>query len=114
MRAVLVTSADAANRDGEHEHPRTAAMVEGSLYSEGRVRRTIGALMRDGWIELTGHPATVARCPPSSRTSACTRTIRTNRKPRMTRGYRLETTAKTRLSDDMSCLKLKLLGTPSL
>ena len=97
MRAVLVTSADAANRDGEHEHTRTA-----------------GALMRDGWIELTGHPATVARCPPSSRTSACTRTIRTNRKPRMTRGYRLETTAKTRLSDDMSCLKLKLLGTPSL
>lgn len=56
MRAVLVTIADAANRDGEHAHPGMEAMVEGSLYSEGHVRRTIARLIEEGWIEQTEAP----------------------------------------------------------
>lgn len=56
MRAVLITIADAANRDGEHAHPGMDAMVEGSLYSEGHVRRTIAKLMEDTWVEQTEQP----------------------------------------------------------
>lgn len=52
MRAVLVTIADAANRDGEHAHPGMDAMVEGSLYSRATVFRTIKRLQDEGWIEV--------------------------------------------------------------
>jgi hypothetical protein len=56
MRAVLITIADAANRDGEHAHPGLDAMVDGSLYSEGHVRRTTTKLIADTWLEQTEAP----------------------------------------------------------
>ena len=52
MRMVLVTIADAANRDGEHAHPGMAAMCEGSLYSPSHVRATVAKLIADGWVEV--------------------------------------------------------------
>jgi hypothetical protein len=52
MRAVLVTIADAANRDGEHAHPGMKAMTEGSLYSRRSVVRVLGRLQAEGWIEV--------------------------------------------------------------
>lgn len=52
MRAVLVTIADAANRDGEHARPGIAAMVEGSLYGKSHVSRVISRLLAGGWIEI--------------------------------------------------------------
>ena len=55
MRMVLLTIADAANRDGEHAHPGVRAMCEGSLYSEPSVRRTLSRLVTDGWLEVTAH-----------------------------------------------------------
>lgn len=52
QRAVLLTIADAANRDGEHAHPGLAAMIEGSLYSRSRVLAVIAELLADGWCEI--------------------------------------------------------------
>jgi hypothetical protein len=53
LRAVLVTIADAANRDGEHAHPGIQAMIEGSLYSRRQVLALIADLEAEGWIEIT-------------------------------------------------------------
>ena len=52
MRAILITIADAANRDGDNARPGMRAIVEGSLYSEGSARRAIGKLVDDGWLEI--------------------------------------------------------------
>lgn len=52
MRAVLLTIADAANADGEHAHPGTRAMVEGSLYSERSVQETVKKLIAQEWVEV--------------------------------------------------------------
>lgn len=57
MRAVLICIADAANRDGDHARPGMQAIVDGALYSEGHVRRTIAKLITEGWIEQTEAPA---------------------------------------------------------
>jgi hypothetical protein len=56
MRAVLLTIADAANRDGAHAHPGLDAMVEGSLYSRRQVIDTAGELVAEGWavVEQAG------------------------------------------------------------
>lgn len=68
MRAVLLTIADAANRDGEHAHPGIEAMVEGSLYQRSTVFATLRRLTAEGWLEVEqegrgrGH-ATVYRLP---------------------------------------------------
>ena len=56
MRLVLLTIADAANRDGEHAHPSIAGMCEGALYSEPHVHRIVKSLIEAGWIEITGNP----------------------------------------------------------
>lgn len=56
MRAVLITIADSANRDGEHARPGMQAMVEGSLYSETTVNRTVRKLVEDTWVEQTEKP----------------------------------------------------------
>ena len=56
MRAVLLVIADAANRDGDHARPGMQAIVEGALYSEGHVRRTIAKLVEEGWVEQTAEP----------------------------------------------------------
>lgn len=53
MRAVLITIADAANRDGENAHPGLNAMIEGSGYSRSTVLAAVARLERDGWIETT-------------------------------------------------------------
>jgi hypothetical protein len=53
MRAVLITIADAANRDGEHSHPGLDAIIEGSLYGRSHVLATIKKLEDEGWIEVT-------------------------------------------------------------
>ncbi len=53
MRAVLITIADAANRDGEHSRPGVAAMVEGSLYGKSHVSAVLRRLVEDGWLEVT-------------------------------------------------------------
>jgi len=53
MRAVLITIADAANRDGEHARPGVAAMVEGALYGKSHVSRVLRRLVEDGWLEVT-------------------------------------------------------------
>lgn len=52
QRYVLMTIADAANRDGEHAHPGIAAMVEGSLYSRARVLGVVAELLAEGWVEV--------------------------------------------------------------
>ncbi len=52
MRAVLVTIADAANRDGEHATPGITAMVEGSLYGKSHVSRITKRLVEEGWVEV--------------------------------------------------------------
>lgn len=52
MRAVLVTIADAANRDGNHARPGIAAMVEGSLYGKSHVCRVVSRLIADGWVAV--------------------------------------------------------------
>jgi hypothetical protein len=52
MRAVLLTIADAANRDGEHSHPGVQAIVEGSLYGRTHVFRTLRKLETEGWLEV--------------------------------------------------------------
>lgn len=52
MRAVLVTIADAANRDGEHAHPGIAAMVDGSCYSRATVFRALDRLKEEGWVSV--------------------------------------------------------------
>lgn len=52
MRLVLITIADAANRDGEHAHPGLAAMIEGSLYGRRHVLATVKQLVDDGWLEV--------------------------------------------------------------
>ena len=57
QRLVLLTIADAANRDGEYAHPGMDAIVEGSLYSAGHARRAIARLVEDGWLEVTDHAA---------------------------------------------------------
>jgi hypothetical protein len=68
MRAVLITIADAANRDGENSHPGRDAMVEGSGYSRATVTEVLRRLEDEGWIEVTergrgrGH-ATTYRVP---------------------------------------------------
>jgi hypothetical protein len=68
QRAVLLTIADAANRDGEHSHPGVTAMIEGSLYSRSRVLAVLRELIVEGWVEIEeegrgrGH-ATVYRIP---------------------------------------------------
>ena len=53
MRAVLVTIANVARRDGTNAHPGMAAMVRGS----GRARATVFAALQrledEGWIEIT-------------------------------------------------------------
>jgi hypothetical protein len=53
MRWVLHTIADAANRDGENARPGMQAIVEGSLFSVGHVRRTLSKLIDEGWLEVT-------------------------------------------------------------
>lgn len=50
LRAVLVTIADAANRDGEHSHPGLTAMIEGSLYGRSQVLALVKQLVEDGWV----------------------------------------------------------------
>jgi hypothetical protein len=50
LRAVLVAVADAANRDGEHAHPGTAAICDGALYSRRQVQKLIGELVAEGWL----------------------------------------------------------------
>lgn len=68
LRAVLVTVADAANRDGEHAHPGLPAMIEGSLYGRSQVMKIVRELVEDGWLAVEeegrgrGH-ATVYRLP---------------------------------------------------
>lgn len=52
MRWVLHTIADAANRDGDNARPGIQAIVEGSLFSVGHVRRTIAKLIDEGWLEV--------------------------------------------------------------
>lgn len=52
MRAVLVTIADAANRDGEYARPGIAAIVEGSLYGKSHVSRILAKLISDRWLEV--------------------------------------------------------------
>lgn len=52
-RAILLTIADAANRDGEHAHPGNAAIVEGSLYGKAQALAIIGDLVKEGWLEVT-------------------------------------------------------------
>jgi len=52
MRAVLITIADAANRDGEHAHPGKEAMVEGSLYSRAMVTKIVRRLVDEGWVAI--------------------------------------------------------------
>jgi hypothetical protein len=51
-RAVLLTIADAANRDGEHAHPGVTAMVEGSLYSRPTVLRHVAEMVEEGWLVI--------------------------------------------------------------
>lgn len=53
MRAVLVTIADAANRQGEHAHPGLDAMIDGSLYSKRQVLRIVDDLVAEGWVSIT-------------------------------------------------------------
>jgi hypothetical protein len=53
MHAVLITIADAANRDGEHAHPGINAMVEGSKYGRRTVFNALRRLADEGWIEVT-------------------------------------------------------------
>ena len=53
MRAVLITIADAANRDGDHARPGVSAMVEGSLYGKSHVSRVLRSLVAEGWLEVT-------------------------------------------------------------
>ena len=53
MRAVLLTIADAANRDGEGARPGIAAMVEGSLYGKSHVSKIVSRLVEAGWVEVT-------------------------------------------------------------
>lgn len=53
MRFVLLTIADAANRDGDNARPGMQAMIEGSLYSVGHVRRVVAQLVEEDWIEIT-------------------------------------------------------------
>lgn len=52
LRAVLVTIADAANRDGRHSHPGLPAMIEGSLYGRSQVLALVKQLVADGWVEV--------------------------------------------------------------
>lgn len=52
LRAVLVAIADAANRDGEHAHPGTAGICDGSLYSRRQVQKLIGELVAEGWLVI--------------------------------------------------------------
>lgn len=51
-RAVLLTIADAANRDGEHAHPGLAAIVDGSLYGRSTVLAKIRELVEEGWLAV--------------------------------------------------------------
>lgn len=57
MRAVLLTIADAANRDGEEAHPGLNAIIEGSLYKRSRVLAVVRQLEQEGWIEVVEAPA---------------------------------------------------------
>lgn len=50
MRAVLITIADAANRDGEHSYPGIQAIIEGSLYARRSVFRILRMLVDDEWL----------------------------------------------------------------
>ena len=56
LRLVLLTIADAANRDGECARPGMGAIIEGALYSEGHCRRAIAKLEAEGWLEETERP----------------------------------------------------------
>ena len=56
LRLVLLTIADAANRDGECARPGMGAIIEGALYSEGHCRRAIARLEAEGWLEQTERP----------------------------------------------------------
>lgn len=51
-RAVLLTIADAANRDGEHAYPGHQAMVEGSLYGRSQVVSIVRELIAEGWLSI--------------------------------------------------------------
>lgn len=62
LRAVLLAVADAANADGQHSHPGVARIASFTLYSEGQVRRLLGQLVDDGWLEVdTKAPAPTSR-----------------------------------------------------
>lgn len=68
QRAVLLTIADAANRDGEHAHPGQQAMIEGSLYGRSRVVAIVRELVAEGWLAVEREgggrgKATVYRLP---------------------------------------------------
>jgi hypothetical protein len=52
MRAVLITIADAANRDGDHARPGKDAIVEGSLYGRSMVTRVLARLITERWVEV--------------------------------------------------------------
>lgn len=52
LRSVLVTIADAANRDGEHAHPGLTAMIEGSLYGRSQVLALVKQLIEDDWLDV--------------------------------------------------------------
>lgn len=53
LRLVLLTIADAANRDGEHAHPGNAAIEEGSLYGRSQALALVAELIAEGWLEVT-------------------------------------------------------------
>lgn len=50
--AVLITIADAANRDGEHAHPGIQAIIDGSGYSRSTVFASLDRLLTDRYIEV--------------------------------------------------------------
>lgn len=50
--AVLVTVADAANRDGEHSYPGIQAMMDGSGYTRSTVFDALKRLLAEGYLEV--------------------------------------------------------------
>lgn len=53
MRAVLLTIADAANRDGDNARPGLQAVIDGSLYKRSQVMAVTKKLLAEGWLEIT-------------------------------------------------------------
>lgn len=49
---MLVTVADAANRDGEHAHPGINAVCEGSLYGRRQAGVLLAELVAEGWLTI--------------------------------------------------------------